>query len=236
MDREILTSLNEQRANRRAAIVVTEIKTGSSRLITENQSVEPEFSDAVSRAFKSGKSVLRDISDTQYFLNVHVPPPRLVAIGAVHISQALVPIARTAGYDLEIIDPRMAFATTDRFEGVKLHAEWPETVLKTHCLDPYTALAAITHDPKIDDFALLEALRVGCFYVGALGSRKTHAKRVDRLSAAGASIKDIENIHSPIGLDIGAATPAEIAVSIMAQVIDAFRRRGLAGSNHGQAR
>ncbi|TKB46222.1 MAG: XdhC family protein, partial [Mesorhizobium sp.] len=144
-----------------------------------------------------------------------------------HISQALAPMARIAGYPVEIIDPRTAFATSDRFPDIALHAEWPEDVLKRQPLDSYTALAALTHDPKIDDFALKAALDAGCFYVGALGSRKTHAKRVERLLASGATADQIARIHAPIGLDIGAASPAEIAVAVLAQAIHAFRSRGL---------
>ena len=154
------------------------------------------------------------------------PQPKLIAIGAVHISQALAPMARIAGFDIEIIDPRTAFATPDRFPDVALHAEWPEDVLKARPLDSYTALAALTHDPKIDDFALKAALDAGCFYVGALGSRKTHAKRVERLLALGLDADQIARIHSPIGMDIGASSPAEIAVAVLAEIISALRTRG----------
>jgi xanthine dehydrogenase accessory factor len=143
----------------------------------------------------------------------------------VHISQALVQIARAVGYSIEIIDPRTAFATPERFPDVRLHAEWPEDYLKNHPLDAYTAMVAVTHDPKIDDTALIEALKANCLYVGALGSRKTHGKRVERLVAADVSAADIERIASPIGLDIGAASPGEIAVAIMAQIIEVLRHR-----------
>jgi xanthine dehydrogenase accessory factor len=158
-----------------------------------------------------------------------------VVIGAVHISQALAPMARVAGFPIEIIDPRTAFASADRFPDVVLHAEWPEIVLKQQPLDSYTALAAVTHDPKIDDFALKAALDARCFYIGALGSRKTHAKRVERLLALGATPDQIERIHAPIGLDIGAASPAEIAVAVLAQVIRAFRSRGSGFKAKGEA-
>jgi xanthine dehydrogenase accessory factor len=157
---------------------------------------------------------------------VAVPKPRLVVVGAVHISQALAPMASLAGLEMEIIDPRTGFATPERFPDVPLDAEWPETVLKDRPLDAYTALAALTHDPKIDDFPLKAALDAGCFYVGALGSRKTHAARVGRLTAAGASEAQIARIHAPIGLAIGAASPQEIAVAVLAEVIQALRSRG----------
>ena len=167
---------------------------------------------------------MEETPEGRVFLTVHVPPPRMVITGAVHISQALVPIARIAGYDVTIIDPRTAFATPERFPDVSLFAEWPETVLPKLSIDHYTAFVALTHDPKIDDYALVQALTSGCFYVGALGSTKTHARRVERLRAQGVSDAAIARIHAPIGLDIGAVSPAEIAVAVMAEITAALRR------------
>lgn len=228
MDIEALKRLNQARLARRAAVLVTDLKGGASRLVFEGEKLDGGLGDAVARAFRSGKSGSVEADGKSLFLNVHLPPPRLVVIGAVHISQALAPMAKIAGYDMEIIDPRTAFATPERFPDVLLYADWPEQVLEAHPLDAYTALAAVTHDPKIDDFALKAALDAGCFYVGALGSRKTHAKRVERLAAMGVPQPRIAAIHSPIGLDIGAASPAEIAVAVLGQIIGAFRARGLA--------
>lgn len=136
-------------------------------------------------------------------------------------------MARLSGFDLHIIDPRTAFATPERFPETRLTDDWPQEVLAAEPLDPYTAVAALTHDPKIDDQALIAALKAECFYVGALGSRKTHAARVERLKQAGLSDKQIARIHAPIGLDIGAANPPEIAVATLAQIIEALRKRGL---------
>jgi xanthine dehydrogenase accessory factor len=229
MDLASLRELNEARAARRAAILLTDLADGSARVVREGDEVAGGLGTAIARAFRSGVSGSVEADGTNWFLNVHLPPPRIVVIGAVHISQALAPMARIAGYDLEVIDPRTAFATAERFEGVSLFADWPETVLKERPLDAYCALAAVTHDPKIDDFPLKASLEAGCFYVGALGSRKTHAKRVERLRALGASEAQIARIAAPIGLDIGAASPAEIAVAVLAQIIGAFRSRGLAG-------
>ncbi|MEX0955836.1 MAG: XdhC family protein [Rhizobiaceae bacterium] len=229
MDIKLLKLLNAERTARRAAILVTDVADGGDRLVREGDEVGGELGEAVERAFRSGKSGLTEIEGRAVFLNVHLPPPRLVAIGAVHISQALAPMARIAGFDMVIIDPRTAFATAERFPDVALHAEWPENILKEQPLDAYTALAALTHDPKIDDYPLKGALRAGCFYVGALGSRKTHAKRIDRLKAAGLSEAEIGRIHAPIGLDIAAASPAEIAVATLAQIIEALRKRAVAG-------
>lgn len=234
MDPLNLKKLNQERRGRRAALLLTDLKDGRDRVVRESDFVAGELGEAIAKAFRSGKSGTVSADGTDYFLNVHVPPPRIVAIGAVHISQALAPIARIAGYDIEIIDPRTAFATPERFEGTMLHAEWPEEVLKARPLDSYTAVAALTHDPKIDDFPLAEALRRNCFYVGALGSRKTHARRVERLEKLGIGNVQIERIHAPIGVDIGAASPQEIAVAVMAEIIGAFRKRGI-GAEAGAA-
>lgn len=228
MDPNLLKQLNAERQARRAAILVTDLGGGGDRLVREGDKVGGALGDALAKAFRSGRSVTAEADGKSYFLNAHLPPPRLVVIGAVHISQALAPMAKIAGYDLEIIDPRTAFATTERFPDAALRAEWPEDVLKARPLDAYSALAALTHDPKIDDMPLLAALRAECFYVGALGSRKTHARRVDRLKEAGATAEQIARIQSPIGLDIGAASPAEIAVAVLGSIISAFRSRGVA--------
>jgi len=235
MDRLALTKLNAARRERRAAMLITDLGDGRDRVVEEGDEVGGSLGEAVARAFRSGVSASVEAEGTTFFLNVHVPHPRLVAIGAVHISQALAPMAKVAGFDMEIIDPRTAFATPDRFPDVPLHAEWPEDVLKRRPLDGYTAVAALTHDPKIDDFALNAALDAGCFYIGALGSRKTHAKRVERLLALGASPEAIERIHAPIGIDIGASSPAEIAVAVLAEIIGALRTRGAGRRKKDQA-
>ncbi len=231
MDPLHLKTLNAERQARRAALLLTNLAEGRDRVIKEADRVEGELGNAVAKAFRTGKSGTVSIDGVDFFLNVHVPPARIVAIGAVHISQALAPIARVAGYDIEVIDPRTAFATPERFSGVQLTAEWPETALKDRPFDAYTAVAALTHDPKIDDWPLAEALRRNCFYVGALGSRKTHARRVERLQAAGLPDTLIERIHAPIGLDIAASSPQEIAVAVMAQIISALRKRGQVAAN-----
>lgn len=227
MDVQALKALNAARQARRAAILATDLEDGGGRVILEGDRGDGLLSEAVAAVLRTGKSSTVEADGRSYFLNVHLPPPRIVVIGAVHISQALARMAPVAGYDLTIIDPRTAFATEERFEGVDLIADWPEDVLRQRPLDAYTALAAVTHDPKIDDFAIAEALRAGCFYVGALGSRKTHAKRVERLKEMGRSDEEIARIAAPIGLDIGASSPAEIALATLAQIVQAFRRRDL---------
>jgi xanthine dehydrogenase accessory factor len=226
MDAILLKTLNSERRRRRAVIAVTDLADGSSRIVREGEAIDGPLSEVAARCFRSGNSMTVESDGRRFFLNAHLPQPRLVVIGAVHISQALAPMAGVAGYPVEIIDPRTAFASPERFPQVTLHAEWPEEVLQRQPLDSYTALAAVTHDPKIDDLPLKAALNAGCFYVGALGSRKTHARRVERLLALGLTSDEIARIHAPIGLDIGAASPAEIAVAVLAQVISAFRSRG----------
>lgn len=235
MDPLSLKKINAERKARRAAVLVTDLSDGRDRVVFEGDAVAGDLGIAVGKVFRSGKSGMVEAEGRPFFLNVQLPPPRLVVIGAVHISQALAPMARIAGYDMEIIDPRTAFATPERFPDVPLFADWPETVLKDRPFDAYTAVAAVTHDPKIDDFALKAALDANCFYVGALGSRKTHARRVERLTAIGTSDAAMARIHSPIGLDIGAASPAEIAVAVLAQVIAAFRSRDLTQEAEGRA-
>ncbi|WP_099866595.1 XdhC family protein [Pararhizobium haloflavum] len=227
MDRRLIFALNEARGARRPAILITDIASGDAHIVNEAECADPSLREAIAAALLSGKSGLVEAADKTYFLNVHVPPARLVVIGAVHISQTLAPMARLAGFDVTIIDPRTAFATAERFEGTRLVADWPEDALRTQPLDMFTAVAAVTHDPKIDDHALQAALTANCFYVGALGSRKTHARRIDRLREAGVGDAAIDRIAAPIGLDIGAASPAEIAVAVLAEIIAALRKRTL---------
>src|SRR5438552_6992925 len=159
----------------------------------------------------------------QVFLTVHVPPPRLVIPGAVHISQALAPIAKLLGYDVTIVDPRTAFASVERFPEVKVLAEWPDKALPPLGIDRYTAFVALTHDPKIDDPALTHALERDCFYIGALGSKKTHARRIERLKSQGLTDAQLAHIHAPIRLPIGAISPPEIAVAIMGEITSRLR-------------
>jgi xanthine dehydrogenase accessory factor len=227
MDVANLARLNEARRDRRAVALITDLDSGGATIALEGDDQGIGLRPAVEAAFRSGRSNLVEAAGRTYFINVHLPPAHIVIIGAVHISQILAKMAALAGFDVRVIDPRTAFATPERFEGVDLTADWPVDALKDLPLDPYTALVAVTHDPKIDDFPVLEALRVGCFYVGALGSRKTHAARLERLLSRGAEEGILEKIHAPIGLAIGAANPAEIAVAILAEIVQSLRSRDL---------
>ncbi|QDC10146.1 XdhC family protein [Oceanicola sp. D3] len=163
--------------------------------------------------------------DGKTFVSIHNPPLRMAVVGAVHIAQFLVPMAQMAGYDPYLVDPREAFATPERFPGTTISHDWPDEALEGWGLDARTAVVTLTHDPKIDDPAIAAALASDCFYLGCLGSTRTHAKRVERLSAAGASEADLARIHAPVGLNIGAKSPAEIAVAVLAQVTEVLRGR-----------
>jgi xanthine dehydrogenase accessory factor len=220
-----LAELNRCRVAREAIALVTDLATGDARLVTPEEAASGPLTAELAEAFRSGKSGVVDGASGRHFINVHVPPARLVIVGAVHISQALAGMARIVGLDCVIVDPRTAFATPERFPDTKLVAQWPDVALPALGLDRYTAFVALTHDPKIDDPAILHALSKGCFYLGALGSRKTHAKRLERLASAGVVEAALEAIHAPIGLDIGAVSPAEIAVSILSEIIATMREK-----------
>jgi xanthine dehydrogenase accessory factor len=222
---DILKSLNTERAARRAAVVVTNEATGEQRLVKAADVAKDPLKELIEKHIRSGRSGMEeDTPQGKVFLTVHVPAPRIVVTGAVHISQALAPIAKILGYDVTIVDPRTAFATPERFPDVKLIAEWPDVALPPLGVDRYTAFIALTHDPKIDDPALTHALARDCFYIGALGSRKTHGRRLERLKGQGFSDADLARIHAPIGLNIGAVSPAEIAVAILGEITARLRQ------------
>jgi xanthine dehydrogenase accessory factor len=220
---EILRELNAERAARRPVIVVTDTASGEQRLVKASDIAADPLRAELAKQLRMGKSGNVEVAGKKLFLNVYAPTAKLVIVGAVHISQALAPMARALDYDVTVVDPRTAFASPERFPDVPLVAEWPDVALPPLNVDRYTAFVAVTHDPKIDDPALLHAFAKDCFYIGALGSRKTHAKRAERLRAQGASEADVARIHAPIGLDIGAVSPSEIAVSIMAEITAQLR-------------
>jgi xanthine dehydrogenase accessory factor len=220
---ETLAALNAERAARRPAIVVLDPANGQQRLVKARDIATDPLRAELSTQLRMGTSGIIEAGGRKLFLNVYAPTARLVIVGAVHISQALAPLARSLDYDVTVVDPRTAFASPERFPDVPLVAEWPDVALPPLNIDHYTAFVAVTHDPKIDDPALLHALERDCFYIGALGSRNTHARRSERLRAQGASDADIARIHAPIGLDIGAISPSEIAVAIMAEITAQLR-------------
>ena len=225
MKLEILHELNAERAARRAAVLVTDVTGGEQRLVKAAGISRDPLREVLEKRLRMGKSGMEETPQGRFFLTVYVPSARLVITGAVHISQTLAPLGQLLGYDVTIVDPRTAFASIERFPDVKVIAEWPDVALPPLGIDHYTAFVALTHDPKIDDPALKHALARDCFYIGALGSRKTHAKRVERLKHSGISDADIARIHAPIGLDIDAVSPAEIAVAIMGEITQVLRQK-----------
>ena len=227
MKLDLLARLQAARTEKEPAVLVTRMNDGaqalwvSGKLAAGSKDLLKGNEGAIADAVRADRSCLSD--DHQTFLHVFNPPLRLVVIGAVHIAQVLVPIAQLAGYEVIVIDPRRAWATEARFPGVKIDHDWPDEALKELHLDHRTALVTLTHDPKLDDPALIEALGSEVFYIGALGSTRTHAKRLGRLADAGFGERDFARIHGPIGLAIGAKSPSEIAISIMAQITQQLR-------------
>src|SRR5688500_7052716 len=224
MKLDILSALNTERNARRAAVVITDVASGEQRLVKAADAAKDPLKDLLEKHLRSGRSGMEETPPGRVSLTVPVRATRLVITGAVHISQALAPIAALRGYDVTIVDPRTAFASIERFPDVKVIAEWPDTALPPLGIDRYTAFVALTHDPKIDDPALMHALERDCFYIGALGSKKTHGRRLERLKEQGASDAQLARIHAPIGLAIGAISPPEIAVAIMAEITATLRQ------------
>ena len=223
MKAEVLAELNAERAARRPVLVVTDLADGSQRLVKAKDIPADPASAELERQLRMGKSGSIEVGEKKLFVTVHAPVARLVITGAVHISQALAPMARMLDYDVTVIDPRTAFASPERFPDIPVLAEWPDVALPPLNVDHYTAFVAVTHDPKIDDPALAHALERDCFYIGALGSRKTHGRRLERLKQLGFSDEQLARIHAPVGLNIGAVSPAEIAVSIIAEITHELR-------------
>jgi len=224
---DVLKALNAARRERRAGVMVTRLADGEQRFVEASGFGADPLAANLDSALRMGKSGAVSFDGADYFLNVQAPAPRLTLIGAVHISQALAPMAKIAGLDVTVIDPRTAFATPERFPDTPIVAEWPDEALAALPPDRYTAICLLTHDPKIDDPALIVALKADCFYIGALGSKKTHASRLERMRAKGFDADALARIHAPIGLDIGAVSPAEIAVSIIGEIIASLRRKPL---------
>ena len=213
----LLADLVAARAARRATAYVVDTESWERRLAGPDDATLGEAIAERMRADRSG-------FEGAVFIGVHNPPLRMVVVGAVHIAQPLLQMARLAGYDPLLVDPREAFATASRFPGETIVEDWPDEALQAHGLDSRTAVVTLTHDPKLDDPAIRTALRSDVFYLGCLGSTRTHAKRVRRLREAGFSDAEIARIHAPVGLDIGARSPAEIALSIMAEITRVLRR------------
>ena len=231
MKRGTLERLNADRAEKRSVALVTETASGAQWLVYA-EAVSPDaglVEDVAVRAraaLADDRSAILDADGKPYFIQVHNPPLRLFIVGAVHITQALARMASIAGYAVTVIDPRRAFAEPERFPGLEVSSDWPDDVLRAAVVDRRAAIVTLSHDPKIDDPALETVLRSEVFYIGSLGSNRTHGKRLARLHEKGFTTTETDRIHGPVGLNIGAKSPAEIAVSIMAEITQA--RRGAA--------
>ncbi len=214
---DLLARLTKIRSQRSPAAFCVNIRTWERRLAAAG---DPQLDPAVSRRLAADRSGM----EGQWFVGVHNPPLRLIVVGGVHIAQPLMKMARLAGYDPVLVDPRSAFASSERFPGETILPEWPDEVIPSLSPDTRTAVVTLTHDPKIDDAAILAALPTEAFYIGCLGSVRTHAGRRVRLAREGVGESDLDRLHAPVGLDIGAATPSEIAVAILAEVTESLRR------------
>jgi xanthine dehydrogenase accessory factor len=223
MQAKTLAALQEARSKRRAVTLATRLSDAAEALVYLDAADGALAGDAAivaaaRRAMAVGRSETVEVGGAKVFLNVYVPPPRLIIVGAVHIAQSLAPMAT-------VVDPRGAWATANRFPGVKVIQDWADEAFQAMGLDVSTAVVTLTHDPKLDDPALEAALKSDAFYIGALGSRRTHAKRKERLAEVGITDEMFARVHGPVGLNIGAKSPAEIAVSILGQIIEVRARR-----------
>ena len=234
MRRDLLAQLRRDVAAKRPVVLVTILATGEGRLLhpfDASTASDPALLAAARQAAERDRSAVVETPAGEVFLRVFNPPVRVVIVGAVHVAQALAPMAQLAGYDVLVVDPRRSFATEERFRGIPLSREWPDEAMARFGLDRRAAVVTMTHDPKIDDPALAAALRSEAFYVGALGSKKTQAARRERLRALGFGDPDLSRIHGPVGLSIGAVSPGEIATSILSELVGCLRRPpGAAGA------
>ena len=235
MNADLLARLNEDRAAKRPVALLTNLKSGDQKLLypaddMEKPDLAQELEEAARRALRDDRSATVETADGSVFVHVHNPPMRLVVVGAVHIAQPLVRMAALAGYAVTVVDPRRAFASDARFPDIAVSQDWPDEALTGLAPDARTAVVTLTHDPKLDDPALDVALRSPAFYIGSLGSSRTHGKRCQRMRELGHDAAAIDRIHGPIGLSIGARSPAEIALAIMAEITRVRRQGNGAGA------
>lgn len=228
MTRELLEALLEARRRKVPVAVLTALSSGRQSLYRpraseHDPSVPPAVLGAADDALRDDRSRSVEANGERFFIQIHNPPLRLLIVGAVHIAQTLAPMAKLAGYEVIVIDPRRAFAGEARFPGVEIDTDWPDEALARVRPDARTAVVTLTHDPKLDDPALRVALESQAFYIGSLGSTRTHRGRLQRLAKAGFEASALERIHGPVGLDIGARSPAEIALAILAEMTRALR-------------
>ena len=230
MKQHTLSQLIKDQNEKKAVALATDIDIGLQTLVYDNTAIGPdenneEIQQIARQAMQDDRCKIYEIGGRRIFIEVFNPSLRMLIVGAVHIAQPLSRMASVAGYDVTVIDPRASFATDERFPGITLNGEWPDDGMRDLDPDRRTAIVTLTHDPKLDDPGIEVALKSDAFYIGALGSRKTHAARVERLTATGFSETEIARIHAPVGLSIGSVSPAEIAISILAQVTDVLHRK-----------
>jgi xanthine dehydrogenase accessory factor len=229
MKSQYLDAVLAANAEGRSVALATDLKSGA-QLFLDGEQVEGNLEldemslGAMREALSADRNISLDTAQGRVFVQVFSPPRRCFVIGAVHIAQPLVPMLAACDYKPIVIDPRGAWATEARFPGVELSSEWPDEALERMKPDRSSAVVALTHDPKIDDPGLIVALRSPAFYIGALGSRRTHAKRLERLAKEGFGENELSRIHGPIGLNIGGVSQAEVAVSIVAEMTQVLRR------------
>jgi xanthine dehydrogenase accessory factor len=222
MTPDLIAALEQAKRDKRPVVLATRLPTGEQRLLPDPEA-PADLNEAATRALERDESGTVRSGDAEYFLHAYNPPLRLIVVGAVHIAQALAPFAVPCGFSVTIVDPRRSFASEERFPGVEISADWPDEALDRFAPDARTAVVTLTHDPKLDDPALDRALKSQAFYIGALGSRRTHAARLKRLKELGHSDNALSRIRGPVGLAIEAVTAPEIALSIIAEIV-AVRR------------
>jgi xanthine dehydrogenase accessory factor len=222
MTPEILAALEQAKREKRPVVLATRLPSGEQHLLPDPDA-PAALNEAAARALDRDESGTARLGEADWFLHAHNPPLRLIVVGAVHIAQALVPFAVPCGFSVTVVDPRRSFASDERFPNVEISTEWPDEALDAFAPDSRTAVVTLTHDPKLDDPALDRALKSQAFYIGALGSRRTHAARLKRLRALGHQDNALSRIRGPVGLNIEAVTAPEIALSIIAEIV-AVRR------------
>jgi len=234
MKKEILDIILTSRSKKQTLAVITRVADGMQWAVLENDSENHEVFtpldiDTIKASMRDNKSSL--ISDEKFFVHIYTPPLRLIIIGAVHIAQFLAPMAKVAGFDVTVVDPRSSFATPSRFPEINLSDEWPDDGILKLKPDTRTAVVTLTHDPKLDDPALVETLKTPAFYIASLGGSRTHGKRLERLKSEGFDEKELLRINGPAGLDIGSVAPSEIAISILAELTAALHGRLIKSKN-----
>jgi xanthine dehydrogenase accessory factor len=234
MTPEILAALEQAKRDKRPVVLATRLPSGEQRLLPD-PAATADLAEAATRALERDESGTVRIGDADFFLHAYNPPLRLIVVGAVHIAQALVPFAVPCGFAVTVVDPRRSFASDERFPGVEISTDWPDEALEKFAPDGRTAVVTLTHDPKLDDPALDHALKSQAFYIGALGSRRTHAARLNRLRELGHQDNALSRIRGPVGLNIEAVTAPEIALSIIAEIV-AVRRNAPIPPKSGPAK